>query len=47
MKSIGKVEGVSEDDVNSLEEAIDTLTSDFVRKVGELVKEKEADIFKV
>ena len=47
IKSIGKFEGVSEDDVKSLEEAIDTLTSDFVRKVGELVKKKEDDIFKV
>jgi ribosome recycling factor len=47
IKSIGKIEGVSQDNVKSIEVAIDALTSDFVKKVDELVRQKEVDISKV
>jgi ribosome recycling factor len=44
---MGKIEGVSQDNVKSIEVAIDALTSDFVKKVDELVRQKEVDISKV
>ena len=47
IKSMGKIEGVSQDNVKSIEVAIDALTSDFVKKVDELVRQKEVDISKV
>ena len=47
IKSMGKIEGVSQDNVKSIEVAIDALTSDFVKKEDELVRQKEVDISKV
>lgn len=47
MKSIGNLEGISEDDVKSLEEGIDKLTSDCVKQVDQLVKQKEEELSKV
>tara|TARA_B100000482_G_scaffold138501_1_gene101646 strand:+ start:194 stop:706 length:513 start_codon:yes stop_codon:yes gene_type:complete len=47
IKSMGKIEGVSQDNVKSIEVAIDALTSEFVKKVDELVRQKEVDISKV
>ena len=47
IKSMGKIEGVSQDNVKSIKVAIDALTSDFVKKVDELVRQKEVDISKV
>ena len=47
MKSIGKLEGISEDEIKSLEEGIDKLTSEQVKQVDKLVKEKEEELSKV
>ena len=47
MKSIGKLEGISEDEIKSLEEGIDKLTSERVKQVDKLVKEKEEELSKV
>ena len=47
LKSIGKLEGISEDEIKSLEDNIERITSDYVKQVDELVKQKEQDIAKV
>ena len=47
LKSIGKLEGISEDEIKSLEDNIEKITSDYVKQVDELVKQKEQDIAKV
>ncbi len=47
LRSISKLEGISEDEVKSLEEGIENLTSTHVKLVDELVKKKEEDIAKV
>ena len=47
LKSVGKLEGISEDEFRSLEDGIDKLTSNFVKQVDELVSQKEKEITKV
>ena len=47
LKSIGKLEAISEDEIKSLEDNIERITSDYVKQVDELVKQKEQDIAKV
>lgn len=44
LKSIGKLEGISEDEIKSLEDGIEKLTADYVKQVDKLVKDKEEDI---
>jgi ribosome recycling factor len=47
LKSVGKLNGIPEDELRSLEECIDTITSNFVKQVDELVTQKEKEITKV
>ena len=47
LKSVGKLEGIPEDEFRSLEDGIDKLTSNFVKQVDELVSQKEKEITKV
>jgi len=47
LKSISKLEGISEDEIKFLEDGIDKLTSEHVKLVDEMVKQKEEDIANV
>ena len=47
LKSVGKLEGIPEDELRYLEDGIDKLTSNFVKQVDELVSQKEKEITKV
>ena len=47
LKSVGKLNGIPEDELRSLEECIDKITSNFVKQVDELVTQKEKEITKV
>lgn len=47
IKSIGKLEGISEDEIKSLEEGIDKLASEYVKQVDKLVKQKEEELARV
>jgi len=47
LKSIGKLEGIGEDEIKTLEASIEKLTSGYVTQVDKLVKEKEGELSKV
>lgn len=47
LKSIGKLEGISEDEIKTFEDGIEKLTTDYVKQVDKLVQEKEEEISKV
>ena len=47
LKSIGKLEGIGEDDIKGFEDQVEKMTEKFVKQVDELVKTKEAELAKV
>ena len=47
LKSIGKLEGVSEDEIKSFEDQIEKLTGEMVKQVDGLIKTKEEELSKV
>ena len=47
LKSIGKLEGVGEDEIKSFEDQIEKLTGEYVKQVDGLIKTKEEELSKV
>ena len=47
LKSIGKLEGVGEDEIKSFEDQIEKVTGEYVKQVDGLVKTKEEELSKV
>ena len=47
LKSIGKLEGVGEDEIKSFEDQIEKLTGEMVKQVDGLIKTKEEELSKV
>jgi ribosome recycling factor len=46
-ESLKKIKGVSEDDVKNAEEKVQKLTDEFILKIDNLLKKKEAEIMTV
>ena len=47
LKSIGKLEGMGEDQIKDFEEQVDKLSGEYVKQVDALVKAKEEELSKV
>jgi len=46
-EQLKKIKGVSEDDVKNAEETVQKLTDDFIARIDQLQKKKEAEIMTV